>query len=207
MTPLQSAKNCAAIYSPVTPGVFDSVQSFDAVTVGISKAGDTTCISFAGSESCLDWLRDFQVSAFHHPQLGAIHEGFWQGMGPAFKSLYPLLKGRLSISGHSLGTAHASILAGLCVANGIHVDQLHLFAPPKPGFNKLSLILAQVREVLAYQNGRDPVPEVPVSIPVIAPWRHVSPITKINVSPPGEEAGDPFAWHSLGLYVAGMAQK
>ena len=206
MTPAKAAALAQAIYSPVTPGIFSSVQSFDAVTVGLSKDGDTTCITFAGSESGLDWVRDFQATPFKHPQLGTIHDGFWQGMGPAFKALYPKLSGKIAIIGHSLGAAHAAILAGLCAINHIPVDQLFLFAPPKPGYSTLALLVDNwVREAHAYQNGDDPVPDVPVFIPVIAPWRQVAPITSINVPPTGADAYDPFSWHAMGLYKEGVS--
>ncbi len=199
ISPAYAAWLCNCIYEPVTPDVFSSVQSFDAVTVGISSANGMQCVTFAGSESGLDWLRDFEAVPWEHPQLGVLHAGFWQGMEPAFEALRPKLTGSIAIQGHSLGCAHASILAGLCAVNGIAVDQLTLFAPPRPGYQQLQdIINAHVKVRLAYRNGPDPVPEVPISLPGF-PWIGPS-LTHIEDSPSGIEALDPARWHSISLY-------
>jgi hypothetical protein len=70
-----------------------------------------------------------------------------------------------------LGCAHAAIFAGLCAINGLRVDLLCLFAPPRMSYQKLRDILeAHVGTILAFRNGFDPVPEVPWSIPIFEPW-------------------------------------
>ncbi len=201
ISPAYAAWLCNAIYSPVTPGVFSDVQSFDAVTMGVSTANSMTCVTFAGSESGLDWLRDFEAVPFAHPELGTIHAGFWQGMEAAFEALRPKLSGQIAIQGHSLGCAHAAILAGLCAVNGIPVDQLTLFAPPRPGYATLrDLVQGHVGKVLAYRNGPDPVPEVPVTLPGL-PWEPIADLIRLEESPGGIEALDPARWHSIGLYL------
>ena len=200
ISPAYAAWLCNCIYEPVTPDVFSSVQSFDAVTVGVSAANGMMCITFAGSESGLDWLRDFEAVPFDHPQLGTIHSGFWQGMEAAFEALRPHLSGPMAIQGHSLGCAHASILAGLCAVNGIRVDQLTLFAPPRPGYAQFrSIVQKHTGKVLAYRNGPDPVPEVPIPIPGF-PWMQVADLIHLEESPGGIEAIDPARWHSISLY-------
>ena len=205
MTPQEAVKLARSIYSPVEPKVFDSVQDFDAVTVGLSRNGGTTCITFAGSETSLDWVRDFTAEPFHHPDLGTIHEGFWQGMQQAFISLRPRLSGSLSIQGHSLGCAHSAILAGLCAVNGIAVDHLFLYAPPRPGYAQLSHIVRRhCGEVKAYRNGCDPVPEMPIDIPFIAPWKDIAPLIALN-SPP-DNPNIPTNWHAIDLYVKGVSE-
>ncbi len=200
ISPAYAAWLCEEIYSPISPGVFSEVQNHDAVTVGRSAANGMMCITFAGSESGLDWLRDFEAVPFNHPQLGTIHAGFWQGMEAAFEALRPQLSGQLAIQGHSLGCAHAAILAGLCAVNGIPVAQLTLFAPPRPGYSKLrAIVQRRTGKVLAYRNGPDPVPEVPVTLPGF-PWRPVADLIHLEESPGGIEALDPARWHSISLY-------
>ncbi len=203
ISPAYAAWLCNAIYSPVTPDVFSDVQNFDAVTVGVSMANGMTCITFAGSESGLDWLRDFEAVPFAHPQLGTIHEGFWQGMEAAFGCVRYLLKtsGPIAIQGHSLGCAHASILAGLCAVNGIPVDQLTLFAPPRVGYIRfVELVQAHVKKVLPVRNGIDPVPGVPVELPDM-PWRQFDGMVRVKQWPKWYLAWDPARWHSIGLYL------
>ena len=200
ISPAYAAWLCEAIYDPIRPDTFSDVQNHDAVTVGLSSANGMTCITFAGSESGLDWLRDFEAVPWEHPQLGVLHAGFWQGMEPAFEALRPHLCGPVAVQGHSLGCAHASILAGLCAVNGLRVDQLTLFAPPRPGYAQFrSIVQKHTGKVLAYRNGPDPVPEVPIPIPGF-PWMQIADLIHLEESPGGIEALDPARWHSISLY-------
>lgn len=203
ITASQAAQLCQAIYDPVTPNTFDQIVKCAGITAGIQQRDGQTIIAFAGSENVKDWLRDFRALPYDHPQLGTVHMGFYAGMGDAFVLLRPFLTGRVVISGHSLGCAHASILAGLCAINNIPVDQLFLFAPPRPGYKHLAdLVRGHVKTIVAFRNGPDPVPEVPLYIPLIAEFVPICNVTEIHQPP--EDQFDPFAWHAIFLYVRGM---
>ena len=210
------------IYAPIVAGIFDQVLEVGGITVGISHGvsheSGVTEITFAGSEKALDWLRNFRAIPYEHPRLGTVHLGFWSGMGDVFVALRPYLIGTIAIQGHSLGGAHAAILAGLCAINGIEVAQLTLFAPPRPGFAAIrNLIAGTVPCVLAYRNGLDPVPTVAPHIPVLFPWEDVAPLISLNEPPPEpptaqadetllDELESVFQYHEISLYLKALAQ-
>ena len=138
----KAAELCQSIYGKVKPGIFDKVFTANQITVGVAIVGDTFTVSFAGSESTFDWIRDFIPVPYDHPDLGTVHQGFWDGMDGVWMEVSPLLgQGKLSIQGHSLGGAHAALFAGLCAVNHVPIDQVVLFAPPRPGYHKLKSIV------------------------------------------------------------------
>jgi pimeloyl-ACP methyl ester carboxylesterase len=192
--------------------VFSQAWAVDGVHVGYRLREDgIATFTFAGSQCEQDWLDDFEALPWSHPYLGTLHRGFWQGMEDAFGVLKaPLIaaQGRVAVQGHSLGCAHAAILAGMCAQEGIAVGQLTLFAPPKPGYMTLrSIVEAHVPCRLAYQNGkwpfRDPVADVPETLPLF-PWQGVVDLTPVCVRPKGLAKFNPFAYHEIALYEEAM---
>jgi pimeloyl-ACP methyl ester carboxylesterase len=194
---------CAAIYGSITPDVFDKTFTAGQITVGYVMVDGVSTFSFAGSETIFDWLRDFVALPFKHSLLGIVHQGFWDDMDAVWMELQPLLKGSIAIQGHSLGCAHAALLAGLCGVNKIRVGQLTLFAPPRPGYVQLKTIVQNgCDRINAFCNGLDPVPQVPIPLPD-QPWIHVAPLIKINEPPKGLDIIIPTDWHNLDLYRNG----
>jgi pimeloyl-ACP methyl ester carboxylesterase len=204
MIPVAKAGDlCAAIYGSITPGVFNKTFTAGQITVGYALINGVATFSFAGSESVFDWLRDFIALPFNHPLLGTVHQGFWDDMDAVWLELQPLLTGNIAIQGHSLGCAHAALLTGLCGVNKIHVGQLTLFAPPRPGYAQLKdIVQKNCDRVVSFWNGIDPVPQVPLPLPD-QPWKHVAPLTRIVVPPKGLEVIIPTDWHNLDLYRNG----
>lgn len=202
ITPHQAAQFAKAIYNPITPNTFSHVVSAGGITAGIADLDEQRVIALPGSECGLDWARDFcalQHDVVDHPDLGIVHAGMWQGMDEFWSVIKPYLIGGIVICAHSLGCAHAAFLAGLCATNGIPMQGLYLFAPPKCSYAPLrNLIAAHVKEVHAYRNGSDPVPKVPITIPLIENWVSPADLTYICFPPP--DVFDWFAWHSIELY-------
>lgn len=205
ITQLEAVALCQQIYAPISPGVFDVVLTNKSVTAGVRKfPNGTTAIAFAGSENARDWFDDFDTEQLSHPQLGILHKGMWQGMDDIFAQLKPHLTGNLSVTGHSLGCSHAQMLAGLCAVNGIPVDQLALFAPPRCSYEVLKDILIHwVPEIKSYRNGPDPVPKVPASMP-LEDWVELITMTMLDVPPDGWHRIDIFEWHMIPHYVTGV---
>lgn len=209
---LQAANLCHLVYGTIPKDVFSQSWSIDGVNVGYALMPDGThTFTFAGSENNQDWLNDFDAIPFGHPQLGTLHAGFWRGMEDTFNVLRaPLLaaNGVISIQGHSLGCAHASILSALCAINKIPVAQLILFAPPRPGYRTIrDIIENHVPVIRAFQNGkwpfRDPVPDVPETIPGF-PWMQIADYESVCVRPSGLAKLNPFSYHSIVLYEEAM---
>lgn len=208
ITPVQAVTLSQAIYAPVTPGVFSKTWTFGGINVGYALANGCATFTFAGSECTKDWVRDFRAVPFKHPLLGTLHQGFWDGMDCVLDELQPYFADGVpvSIQGHSLGCAHAAIFAGLCAINGLRVDLLCLFAPPRMSYQKLRDILeAHVGTILAFRNGFDPVPEVPLSIPFFEPWVAIADLITLTEYP--DCRIDVFGYHAIGLYLAGVKKK
>ncbi len=194
----------SASYDPIRPDTFEPILfSGDAVAC-LKQIDDTLTISIPGTENLANVMTDIDIERFDHPVLGSLHAGFWrpiQGMGEA---LLPKLKEakKISIAGHSEGAARAALLAAWCYLNGIQVDQLSLYACPRPGFLKLSIILqSHVENALSFHNGIDPVPSVP-----LFPYNDPLPKIRLGMAPGGLDDIDPVAWHSMNLYRLGVTQ-
>jgi hypothetical protein len=201
---VQACKLAKSIYAPIDPGVFSMVSELEGITVGYAVIDGCRTFTFSGSECKEDWIRDFRAIPVDTGALGVVHEGFWIGMLSTFEALKPLLVGDISIQGHSLGCPHATFLAGLCALNDIPVAQLCLFAPPRPGYKQLrDIVQAHVPKIFAFRNGEDPVPEVPIRIPMVAPWEPVADLIELDEQPEGGIL-DVFGFHSEALYLSGV---
>ena len=193
------------IYSP-NEGDFDHVLDNGSVCVGIKTFGGNTIVACRGTVDLPDLAHDFDARPFHHPVLGVIHEGMFEGVDDMFGQIRNSLTGEIAFTGHSLGCAHAAYMTGLAESKGIDVNQLFMLAPPHMSYAALpQLLRARVPNIAAYQNGLDPVPEVPLAIGVLYPWYPIAKYTKIAVQPDGWIDGlDPIEWHHVALYVRGI---
>ena len=192
--------SCVAIYDQTTPGFFDSIHYVGCDTVGLIHQDSVLHIVVAGTQNAKGWLEDFSVDPMEHPVLGTVHGGFYGPAVSIFDDLRPLMTGKVSVMGHSRGAALAAAIAALCVLEGIPVEQVFMFAPPRLGMRKCAdWFAAHLPQAMAWRNGLDPVPEVPPPLFV-----DVVPLMRIHVQPGGFDDINPFAYHSGHLYVAGV---
>jgi pimeloyl-ACP methyl ester carboxylesterase len=200
---------CAACYTD--PSQFDTIishQDKDAVWIGVKKYPNIMVAVCRGSITFLDWWHDFMRVALmvHDDDLGMVHPGFLIGIRSALSVLEPMIDKPLIITGHSLGAAHAFLLAALHILHGGTVVKITTFGPPRPGNWRVRTLLAQTPGS-SYRNGTDPVAEVPFDIPEIE--RYVEPfgLIPVNAPPPaGHEWGDILAWHHIQQYRTAMAK-
>lgn len=186
--------------------------------LGIKRISPTIkLLAVRGSITRQDWIEDFRSQVgIEDGNLGVIPQGFADGLYGAvdwvgkFLPEGPMVPFKTVIVGHSLGAAHAVLLAGLLIAqdkrvNPAHkrVDGLVLFGCPRPGQNRLKELIGEIPFVRSFVNRQDPVPEVPLDIPMIEPWVHPCWMTKLDVAP---AAGDHtiLADHHIDLYTQGM---
>jgi hypothetical protein len=195
--------------------VFDKLLNFGGIVAGLySVNGKRDLLAFRGTENIDDWAHDlfFKRAVIHdHPQLGKLHAGFASGMGEFYQNFLPLYDGSLRITGHSLGGARALILGALLTLSGREPARIITFGAPRPGFSRLADVLAPVK-ITQYRNGtgamrsdgssHDLVTDMPLHIPVVAPFVHPrEPLIDLSAPPKAQDALGPFAWHRMSLYL------
>lgn len=195
--------------------VFDKIFNFGGIVAGLySRNGERDLLAFRGTETIDDWAHDLffkRATVYDHPQLGSVHAGFAAQMGEFYQQFLPIYDGSLTITGHSLGGARALILGAMLTAVGREPYRIVTFGAPRPGYQQLADVLAPVK-IIQYRNGtgamrsdgssHDLVTDMPLHIPVVAPFVHVrEPLIDLSAPPPAEDALGPFAWHHMSLYL------
>lgn len=174
-----------------------------------------TDIDLRGSKSPLDWFRDFLAAAwqpFGHPQLGAVHAGFYIGMPETWAAIRACTNPPYRVSGHSLGAGRACILAGLMTLDGMPPGRRTCFGEPRPGMAQLGKLIADV-PAASYRNGdtfhHDYVTDVPFTILPLLGYVHPFPLTMVCAQPgsAGPQDSGVFEWHHLPLYRAALVKE
>ena len=202
-----------ALYDP-QPGYFSHIETTAGVTWGLRDQGFDQVIVCRGSVTLEDWLRDLESEAARiipgYPSVGHVPYGFGAGILDAYKAISSVVFAQNAsyVVGHSLGAAHAAILAGMLVADGRPVKRLLVCGCPRPGMAHLSTLLSET-PISSFRNGPDPVCSVPVPLPPLLEWRHVVPPRRITVAPTdsnwhGLPAESPLAFHNIQLYRSGV---
>lgn len=170
-----------------------------------------TC--FRGSVTFKDWVHDLQAvsqTPLEHPLWGRVHPGFYLGTPEAW-SLIKTLMGPgdlLVLAGHSLGAAHADMVAGHALAEGVKPHYLLTWGEPKPGQARFAQILAGVPGIgycneNAVGRGHDLVTDLPFSFPPELYTRR-APLKRLHILAVPEnittDLGGAFAWHHFFLY-------
>ena len=173
LSALEAVRLCASVYD-ARPAGFERVISVSSIVGGIVRTDGGTAVIFRGSADLGDWMRDLEADPTELAPLGYVHAGFAEGVPQFLEAVRPYLSGNLFLAGHSLGAAHACLMAALLGASGIAVQELTLFGCPRPGFTQLGeWVRKNVRTIRSYRNGSDPVPLVPALLwfykPVVPP--------------------------------------
>lgn len=184
------------------------------VVVGIKLASDNFYdIICRGSADQLDWFHDFKWLAwpFTHDSFGPIHPGFLAGIDAVLSQIIEHSPGPRRVSGHSLGAAHARIIAAKLTLATKPPEQLVVWGEPRSGF-------AQFRDwwttnckfpARSYRNGDDPVTFAPPYVDWLEPYVDTTPRTDIAIPPADENWHDlgktVLAWHNMQLYARGSS--
>lgn len=191
---------CAASYND--DAKWDHEWTASDIYVFHVEVEGTDILVFRGSHNVHDWLVDFDALPHKHPRIGWCHAGFLRYMDLVLEEVMSVIGKDIIVTGHSLGAARASILAGLLIDHGALIRSRVVFGEPKPGFKRLATILQQSGcELRSYRNLQDPVTEVPLTLSLL-PYMRASPLIPISV--PADDGNDILHEHHIGLYVSGM---
>jgi hypothetical protein len=200
LTDLDIGSLCLALYSDQPDGFWDYFWPHDGGYVAIKRVGDVDVLIWRGSSTTLDWLDDLDTIPIVDPILGSVHKGFFLGASGMWPQVDKVLQAKVIVVGHSLGAGHASIYAGHMVA-ALHKMPVRvvLFGSPRPGFQKLSDILAPVT-INSYKNRSDPVTDVPLYIEPDFLYVEPRPFIALDVAPPFQDSWGLFSDHHMQLY-------
>jgi len=217
-----AAALCAATYHPDPSFTWDAQGDTGAVWWGI-KESPTGVQQIAMRGSVLkdgngftpDWFRDFLAIPIHplfnHPQLGWIHAGFWLGMEEAYAAIKAYFENvpivDPLITGHSLGAAHATILAGLFAIDRPSLEMTRIvFGEPNEAIGRKGLNGIVEKRAVNYSFRNQACQRIdPVTIAPAPPYD--CPTSHIRVVVPGlTSVGlDLGELHHMPNYVASVA--
>lgn len=160
-------------------------------------------IAFRGTDD----PADFVIDALARPELAYsratglvfVHAGFKAAAASLFPQVEAAVAGshNFVLTGHSLGGALALLVGAALRAVGKEPRLIVTFGAPKVGFGRFARALDGI-EVRQYRRGNDPVPTLPLALPLF-PYRHVRlPLIQVGV----EDHNNPFACHRMAGYAA-----
>jgi hypothetical protein len=126
---LEFAKYCVAAYDEAPKGAFQ-LEDGQSMPRGFAyRFEEYGVIAFAGSESILDWLTDFQCIPRRYEN-GAAHRGFLGEFEKVWPQISKIFRGvpagyKIGITGHSLGGA-LSMLAAMELGKMFGCDVTHV---------------------------------------------------------------------------------
>lgn len=206
-TATQIADNLLAQYNGEYQ-VFDLMTNIGGIDFAVKRWPDCTEIDFEGSHDPRDWLRDFQAIMIQVPGIGGVEAGFNAGTDQVVDVLLKNIAKTLPviIGGHSLGAAHAHIVARKLIAAGFTPSMVSrcVFGSPRPGDSVLAggLKDSPVESYRNFQdfNHQDFVCDVPFEILLLAPFKHPGAYKLVNVAPDANDPWGPLARHHMELY-------
>jgi hypothetical protein len=193
---------CARLYNPAANGAWDHLINDPECFCAIQHiAVDESVLVFRGSTTPLDWYRDMDEMPVDDPQIGHVHGGFFRGVRNRHQTVAALLRPKVHVLGHSLGAARAMLSAGLMIANGIMPVTVRAWACPRPGFARLSQIVATCPDALWWRNHHDPVTYVPF---LGGLYDHAGAMRRVDVPGAIDDPWFLLADHHLSLYRQGI---
>ena len=146
---------------------------------------DFNVFEIEGTHDPIGWALDFLATP-HTPgvedtDLGFLHSGFYAATkSVTLKMSQVMVSKPTGIVCHSLGGAIGLLAAAEFARYGDGAPLfVRAYAPPRVGGAKFVAAIAKLRNVIAYRNGDDPVPQVPFTLPDFPyeqiPLTHVGP--------------------------------
>ena len=157
-------------------------------------------VSFRGTEkNFTDWLADGDCKLVHGPR-GMVHEGFWMALDNVWPQLMKMVNGilhgdrTLSICGHSLGGALATLAASSYLPWEGKVNGVYTYESPRVGNADFATWFDSVYKGRAWRvvNELDVVTRLP---PRAMGYRHVDTVCHLDSS--GAMTVDPSDWTRL----------
>jgi hypothetical protein len=193
-------------------GVFDVVQVTDECSWAFKSLPDEDIICFQGSANIPDWIRDFEGEMVFLRNIGGVHLGMYSPLPKVLEIVKTLIQPEKpkKICGHSLGGGETNIFTVMLDEAGYSVMETITFGCPTALDAEACGYLAPYpnRSYWNYRDAlhHDPVGNVAVHIPGIAPYMPRQKILVNSPPPSGDSWGDVLGWHHLQRYREGLVQ-
>eukprot|EP00928_Gymnodinium_smaydae_P055639 TRINITY_DN39135_c0_g1_i2.p2 TRINITY_DN39135_c0_g1~~TRINITY_DN39135_c0_g1_i2.p2 ORF type:complete len:307 (-),score=48.28 TRINITY_DN39135_c0_g1_i2:133-1053(-) len=153
-----------------------SVKLCDGLTTQafVGRSGSSCVASFMGTRDALAWITNLRFNKVDVPWEDCnqcrVHQGFlseWQSLEPCIEQSLEDIGcprgARVSLTGHSLGGAVATLAAMSLEVRGWHVAEAYTFGMPRTGDDNFARALThQLRgRFFRVTHGLDPVPHLP----------------------------------------------
>lgn len=202
IAPLECCEYARDIYDPVPVGRFDWVREVSGIVVGYNVAENV--LAFRGSQTAEDWIRNFIAIPAWDDDIGFCEAGFLIGVDDVVSAVRGDIKPGVVLPAHSLGGAHARLVAAKLIKSGFDVAQLCTFGSPKAGFiNHARILQKSGMAHTSYRNRNDVVPTVPLTIEPCFAYVHPEAWTALN-SAPATDNLEPLRDHAIDLYQKGL---
>ncbi len=151
----------------------------DDVVGAVWSSPDASILALRGTIDMDDFIRDIDAVPITVPGLGNVHGGFWEGLGDFLDEVLPLLRGKVVITGHSLGASRAVLLGAKLCLIGYPPAQILGFEPAKVSTDSVlgDLLASKMVQIVLTKNGGDLVPDLPDGLD----YRHPVPLDRIGV--------------------------
>lgn len=167
----------------------------------IKEVDASIIVAIRGTATPMDWIADFMLQPqFQYRESSGflfIHRGFALTANAIMGPITAAIAGRpCYVTGHSLGGAIALILAEHLKESHNTPKAVVTFGAPRVGFSAFAALFDGIT-VRQYRRGNDPVPTIPVALPLF-PYCHVRPLIQIGTP----DDNNPFSCHHIAGYVA-----
>lgn len=206
ITTLQSARLCQTLYAQ-NAADWDHYWAADGIICAHKVIGDDDTLTYMGSKSVLDWMRDAAAAlTWWDDEIGFVPFGFWVGLNDTLAEAQQAIKKPLYVQGHSLGGVRARIAVAKMLVRDMLVERLCVFGSPKPGFANVGRIFDKCGlERVSYRNRNDPVPLTPLTVLPLLPWAHTEPWQALDQAGADDDL-DPLRDHHINLYIEGVTK-
>lgn len=196
---------CSSVPDAFTAIGFDRITYFHNDLVDgwalIVENEDLAAIAFRGTASLQNWRTNFQASLITPANVQGdlkVHEGFYsafeklhdgtQGIRASVAQIVQMTKGRkpFYITGHSLGGALAQIATAVLACD--QIAACYTFGSPRIGNRHFDLWVKPPSYRIA--NYADIVPQIPIYVPFLYPYRHSGEPRYL----PDKVAGSPYRY-------------
>lgn len=169
---IMCAESIAALYRGTLAATIEDRETDTQVRIEQAHAGEFIII-FPGTASLRDWRTDAKIlKTDWDGEGGKAHRGFVEAYRSVGSQICVYLRDygaeRVTLTGHSLGGALATLCADVVADMGLEIEGVYTFGSPRVGNRTFARNYNEDLAHVTYRivNARDPVPWLPLPLPI-----------------------------------------